>query len=420
MSLRVSKPGFNIREKLNELDRPIGVQGNNILRSKTASESFEIIQAGRRNMAINGDMMIAQRGTYIDSNTPSRTTGITADTFGACDRWELDISSAGTWTQEQVKDAPLGSGFMFSSKITCTTADTGGGGNTPTGLVSIRQKIEHGLEMSLQHNSNKAKPLTVSFWVKSNEPGKYYLRMISINSTASMQISRGYNIEQSGVWEFKTLTFPPDTVNYPVGGITANDSRTPIQGMEIYFCVGANSNTYGSAHYGTWNNNSAFLHKGQTNLAAATGNYFQLTGVQIEKGPQNTPFEHLHYTENLALCQRYCLVYGNPSEARHLGCASAYDNYRINVSLHFPVSMRTKPSVTPVTVPSGGNAGKWLQSYVGANGSITNATISVSDHGTDHNSIRLFLTSAHSGLTAGQALWIHTIPNAKLVLDAEL
>ena len=92
MSLRVTKPEFNIREKLNELDRPIGVQGNNILRSNTASESFEIMQAGRRNMAINGDMMIAQRGTYIESNTPSRTTGITADTFGACDRWELDIS----------------------------------------------------------------------------------------------------------------------------------------------------------------------------------------------------------------------------------------------------------------------------------------------------------------------------------------
>ena len=33
MSLRVTKPEFNIREKLNELDRPIGVQGNNILQS---------------------------------------------------------------------------------------------------------------------------------------------------------------------------------------------------------------------------------------------------------------------------------------------------------------------------------------------------------------------------------------------------
>ena len=298
MSLRVSKSGFNIREKLNELDRPIGVQGNNILRSKTASESFEIIQAGRRNMIINGDMMIAQRGTYIDANTPSRTTGITADTFGACDRWELDIGSAGTFTQEQVKDAPLGSGFMFSSKITCTTAETGGGGNTPSGLVSLRQKIEHGLEMSLQHNSNKAKPFTVSFWVKSNEPGKYYVRIISINSTASMQISRGYNIEQSGVWEFKTVTFPPDTQ-------TGYNTDEKGEGMQISFSLGMNQNSYGSAHYGHWHTNPAFIGRGQTNLAAATNNYFRLTGVQLEIGSEHTEFEHRPFGEELLLCQRY-------------------------------------------------------------------------------------------------------------------
>ena len=75
MSLRVTKPEFNIREKLNELDRPIGVQGNTILQSNTTAESFSKIQAGRRNYAINGNMSIAQRGTS--------TTGITADTFGA-------------------------------------------------------------------------------------------------------------------------------------------------------------------------------------------------------------------------------------------------------------------------------------------------------------------------------------------------
>ena len=160
MSLRVSKPEFNIREKLNELDRPIGVQGNNILRSKTASESFDIIQAGRRNLIINGDMTVAQRGVYVDTTTLARTTGITADTFGACDRWELDINAAGTWTQEQVKDAPLGSGFHYSSKMTCTTANTAGGGNTPGGLVSLRQKIEWGIEKSLLQSTTKGKPFT--------------------------------------------------------------------------------------------------------------------------------------------------------------------------------------------------------------------------------------------------------------------
>ena len=61
MSLRVSKPEFNIREKLNELDRPVGTQGNNILQSNTTAESFNKIQAGRINLVINGSMSIAQR-----------------------------------------------------------------------------------------------------------------------------------------------------------------------------------------------------------------------------------------------------------------------------------------------------------------------------------------------------------------------
>ena len=344
MSLRVSKPGFNIREKLNELDRPIGVQGNNILRSKTASESFEIIQAGRKNLIINGDMSVAQRGTYIDANTPSRTTGITGDTFGACDRWELDISSSGTWTQEQVKDAPLGSGFAYSSKMTCTTANTAGGGNTPGGLVSLRQKIEWGVDQNLRHSSLKGKSFTISFWVKSNEPGKYYVQVVSANNTASRRISRSYIIEQSGVWEFKTLTYPPDTINYPEN---AYGER-----LNIFFTVGANSNTYGSPHYGTWDTNSAYLYRGQTNLAAATGNYFQLTGVQLEKGPQFTSFEHLHYGENLALCQRYCYRIGGLSRAYQvvgngfIGQNGSTKCAKVVVDL--PTTMRTNPSVSVI------------------------------------------------------------------------
>ena len=77
--------------------------------------------------------------------------------------------------------------------------------------------------------------------------------------------------------------------------------------------------------------------------------------------------------------------------------------------------MRAKPSASTVT--SGGN---WLQSYMGASGNISNASISIADHGTDHTAMRVYLQNAHSGLTAGQALWLHTLANAKLILDAEL
>ena len=288
MSLRVSKPEFNIREKLNELDRPVGTQGNNILQSNTTAESFNKIQAGRKNLVINGSMSIAQRGTS--------TTGITGDTFGACDRWELDLNTAGTWTMEQVGDAPYNTGFTHCSSLSCTALHAlGSGGN----FVQLRQKIEAGSVKGLNGGTPNAKPLTASFWVKSNEPGKYYVTIYRVRTGQdASRMSISYTIEQSEVWEFKTITYPPDTIN----GYQHSDNSA---GLEIHFHLGLNQGSYGSAHYGHWSTNSAYLGKGQTNLAAATGNYWRVTGVQLEIGNEHTEFEHRPFGEELLLCQRY-------------------------------------------------------------------------------------------------------------------
>ena len=287
MSLRVSKPEFNIREKLNELDRPIGVQGNSILQSNTTAESFSKIQAGRRNLIINGNMSIAQRGTS--------TTGITGDTFGACDRWEVDLSSAGTWTMEQVGDAPYNTGFTHCTSLSCTTAHAMGGG----GKISLRQKIEACNIKGLMGGTPSAKPLTISFWAKSNEPGKYYVVFYRVRTgTDSSRIGISYTIEQSEVWEFKTITLPPDTMN----GYQTTENAT---GLEIHLFLGAHQGTYGVEQYGHWRTSSASLAKGQTNLAAATGNYWRVTGVQMEIGNEHTEFEDRSHIEELTHCMRY-------------------------------------------------------------------------------------------------------------------
>ena len=327
MSLRVSKPEFNIREKLNELDRPMGVQGNNILQSNTTAESFSKIQAGRRNLVINGDMSIAQRG--------SSTTGITGDTFGACDRWEIDITSGGTWTMEQVGDAPYNTGFTHCSSLTCTTAHAMGGNPS---FVQIRQKIEACNTKGVMGGTPNAKPLTASFWVKSNEPGKYYVTLYRPRTgTDSSSMSISYTIEQSEVWEFKTITFPPDTMN----GYQTTSTST---GLEIHFNLGRDQNNYGSAHYGHWNTNQAFTGKGQTNLAAATSNYFRITGVQLEIGNEHTEFDQRSYIEELALCQRYYWQV-NDNKYRRVNGYKRHDT-NVHFELQSPVPMRIAPSPT--------------------------------------------------------------------------
>ena len=58
-----------------------------------------------RNIIINGDMSIAQRGTS--------TASITGGGYYSCDRWKED-NSQGTWTQSQSTDVPTGQGFAKS------------------------------------------------------------------------------------------------------------------------------------------------------------------------------------------------------------------------------------------------------------------------------------------------------------------
>tara|TARA_A100001388_G_scaffold140668_1_gene104277 strand:+ start:3631 stop:4791 length:1161 start_codon:yes stop_codon:yes gene_type:complete len=386
MSLRVSKTGFNIREKLNELDRPVGVQGNNILQSNTTAESFSKIQAGRRNVVINGDMTIAQRGTS--------TTSITSDTYGACDRWELDLNGAGTWTMEQVGDAPYNTGFTHCTSLSCTTATT-----SISSHLSLRQKIEMGNLKGLMGGTPNAKPLTASFWVKSNEPGKYYVVLYRPRAgTDSSRISIAYTIEQSEVWEFKTITFPPDTMN----GYQTSEVHT---GLEIHFSLGYNQGSYGSAHYGHWHTNSAYLGKGGTNLAAATGNYWRITGVQLEIGNEHTEFEHLLYAEKLALCQRY---YFKTTDAKGTVYPNGGTTTQVGLGVAFPVRMRVTPTLTlPTSVSSN------VHNFGSANNSYTSG----GQYGSNVDGGNFYMLNGNSA-TTGTFSVLNT--NAYVEFNAEM
>ena len=63
MVVRVTKPEFNIRSKLTEIESLSGNHGSEIIKSETVEESFNLVQAGRKNFFINGACQIWQRGT---------------------------------------------------------------------------------------------------------------------------------------------------------------------------------------------------------------------------------------------------------------------------------------------------------------------------------------------------------------------
>jgi hypothetical protein len=224
-----------------------------------------------KNLIINGAMQVAQRSTSVASIT---TTG-----YYTVDRWKLDISSLGTWTQSVEADAPTGSGFRKSLKMLCTTANASpAAGN----YIWISQYLEGQNLQHIKKGTSAAEQLTISFWVKSNVTGTYITELYDADNTRL--VSKSYTITTSATWEKKTITFPADTT-----GAFDNDNAASLQ---LFFGLGAGSNFTSGSLATSWATYSAANEApGQVNVASATNNYWQITGVQLEVGSVATDYE---------------------------------------------------------------------------------------------------------------------------------
>ena len=63
MTVKFTRPSINIRETLDQLNKPSGIAGNAMLAAETPQEQFNLIGAGRKNLIINGGFDVWQRGT---------------------------------------------------------------------------------------------------------------------------------------------------------------------------------------------------------------------------------------------------------------------------------------------------------------------------------------------------------------------
>ena len=117
MTVRITKPEFNLREKLSELDKPTGIKGTELMRSDTAQEARNVIGAGRKNKVINGAMEIAQRGTSFSS------IGGATEKY-TLDRFKLQTNDLDQAVSTVSQDSSAPDGFSKSLKIQCTTVET--------------------------------------------------------------------------------------------------------------------------------------------------------------------------------------------------------------------------------------------------------------------------------------------------------
>ena len=286
--------------------------------------STDVPLSGMRNKIINGDMNIAQRGTSAIN---------TSDGYPV-DRWRTNMNQTNTISFQQVAEAPAG--FTNSVKATSDISPTAYSSTHRTFFI---QNIEGFNIADLAWGTASAKPICVSFWVKVSAGATGTYAMVAGDPDGLMNYIATYSVTTTN-WEYKTIVIPgPTSGTFLVNNLT---------GIQLNFVLGAGSQFYGTA--GTWNN-SKWSVSGAVDLGSLSSATWQVTGVQIERGEQSTPFEQLPYGVELALCQRYFIMFNTTSRTLgYFGSGVIISTGAGYALIPLPVTMR----IAPVSVTTAG------------------------------------------------------------------
>ena len=276
MTVNVTRDALNVREKLAELDKPTGIAGEAMLRAETPQEQFNLIGAGRRNWIINGDFQVSQRGDYTTA------VAFSNGNYGL-DRWKGARAGVTATMQQKTTDQP--NGYVGKSLRVEATSSA-------IGYIGAIQLIE-------DYDRLKLREVTVSAYVRSSGvDGHVYLY------DGGSYIGKGTMVTQGLDWQKVEIT-----------GVV----KSTATALGIYIVTTTSADVTQSHTSGDW---------------------IEMTQVQLELGKVATPFEHRSYGEELALCQRYYQKYGsNLTYLQYSAFAAFY-----YIPIPFPVEMRATPS----------------------------------------------------------------------------
>jgi hypothetical protein len=328
-----------------------------------------------RNMIINGGFQCWQRAT-------SATT-ITSNGYHTTDRWNVNYGSTGlSHTQEQSSDTPTG--FGYSLKVTATTQYSLGAADS----YELDHRFEGQNLQQIKKGTSDAESVTLSFWVKSSLTGTFICAFNDLDTSGQRMVSGSYTISSANTWEYKTITFPPDTT-----GAFNNDNGLSAR---IIFCLAAGSNYTSGTLATSWEASAggANTYVGQTNLFGTLNATWQVAGIQMEIGEQATPFEHKSFGDELAACQRYYTEIQKAS-------GQAINTSQTVLCGVFPTEMRATPTASlsaALTIWQLGIAGSKGQSSsnISVNSTINSGSVFNAECG-NFSSLTLHTATAVAG-----------------------
>ena len=311
---------------------------------------------GFRNVLINGDFKVWQRGTTKAMATASGT-GFIADRWTAA---RAGYAAGGTVSRQT---ASL-DGFQYCSRVQRDS------GNTSTAVVYYFQTLESVTSIPLAN-----KPVVYSFYIRAgaNFSGSIVAKLYSGTAT--------------------------DQINYPDSAITGSATvitstlslTTSWQRVTLFGNVGATATQLFAGFEWT------------PSGTAGAADYFDITGVQLEQNYQATPFEQRPIGVELALCQRYFQRWNFGSNWFALGQVYATNNAWIPMQI--PTTMRVAPTGATIsgttyaidqggvgrgiTLAFGSATPQFLQLTGSGSFNLTNYTVSLIGFSTNPNYIDL-------------------------------
>jgi hypothetical protein len=314
--------------------------------------------SGFRNVLINGDFKVWQRGT---SFTYSSGQPYTAD------RWCTTPSGTAAYSVSRQTASLTGTQYCLRLQRTAS--------NTNTSLLYLSQPIE-------TVNSIPLAGTTVSF--------SFYARAGANYSAASSALN------------VRLVTGTGTDGNYLVSSLTGQ--ATPLD-TTATLTTSWQRFTYTASIASNVNQIQPSFFYTPVGTAGAN-DYFEITEVQLEPGTLATPFEQRPIGTELALCQRYYEV-ASQFYGRVMSC---YDSSAAYASIEYVVPKRRIPDIS---VTNGANASGWAA--YGGGGTKTITSILVNFVFLDSWQLRVL-----GSFSAGQAIHLDSPASNTFFYSAEL
>ena len=337
-------------------------KGTNVGKYLKDDGTWDAVFGGLYEAVCNGTMNLWQRGTSFVS---AATATMLAD------QYEVEYVTGGSVDVSRVVptiELVAGQKLNYALRLDVNTIDA----SIAVGdFVSLSQKIEGIRSIPWVHQE-----FTVSFFTRSSTVGQYGFAVG--NSGDDRNYTTSFTVDVLDTWERKSITVPVQdetgTWDY-LAGIGLNLRWTLMSGTD---------------HDGTdvtWNSTADFTIAGTTNLMLLAANYFELTGVQIDLGPNALPFRGQDEAQDFQVASRYfqkSYDHGvDPAAISALGQV-VFRAHGVNHLQH--VQLPVKMPAIPVIVlynPTDGLTGEWED--VGAAAAVATTTANIGMQGFEAN-----------------------------------